>query len=46
MSLDTPFTETADQSIIIRTSKWKVLLMGLASLAFVLGGFWMTSLIK
>ena len=43
MSLDTPFTEIADQSIIIRTSKWKVLLMGLASLAFVLGGFWMMS---
>jgi hypothetical protein len=43
MSLDTPFTETADQSIIIRNSKWKVLLMGLVSLAFVLGGFWMMS---
>jgi hypothetical protein len=43
MSLDTPFTETADQPIVIRNSKWKLLLMGLVSLAFVLGGLWMMS---
>ncbi|HEU5375187.1 MAG TPA: STM3941 family protein [Ktedonobacteraceae bacterium] len=41
MSLDTPFTETADQPIVIRNSKWKLFLMSLASLAFVLGGLWM-----
>lgn len=41
MSLDTPFTETADQPIVIRNSKWKLFLMGLASLVFVLGGLWM-----
>lgn len=41
MSLDIPFTETADQPIVIRNSKWKLFLMSLASLAFVLGGLWM-----
>jgi hypothetical protein len=43
MSLDTSFTETADQSIAIRTRKWKVLLLGLGSLAFVLGSLWIMS---
>ncbi len=43
MPLNTPFTETADQPIVIRMSKWKVLLMGLVSLVFVLGGLWMMS---
>jgi hypothetical protein len=43
MSLDTPFTETVDQPIVIRASKWKLLLMALVSLAFVLGGLWMMS---
>lgn len=43
MSLDTPFTETTDQPIVIRNSKWKLLLRGLVSLAFVLCGLWMMS---
>ena len=43
MSLETPFTEIVDQSIVIRNSRWKPLLMGLVSLAFVLGGLWMMS---
>lgn len=43
MSLDIPFTETTDPPIVIRNSKWKLLLMGLVSLAFVLCGLWMMS---
>jgi hypothetical protein len=43
MSLDTPFTETADRPIVIHNSKWKLLLWSLVSLAFVLGGIWMMS---
>lgn len=41
MSLDTPSTETADRPIVIRNSKWKLFLMSLASLVFVLCGLWM-----
>jgi hypothetical protein len=38
MSLDTPLTEIVDQPIVIRTSKWKLFLMSLLSLAFALAG--------
>jgi hypothetical protein len=43
MPLDTPFTETTDQPIVIRCSRGKLLLMGLGSLAFVLAGLWLMS---
>jgi hypothetical protein len=43
MSLDTPFAELADQPIVIRMNKWKLLLMSLVSLVFVLIGLWMMS---
>ena len=43
MSLDTPFTETTDQPIVIRRSRGKLLFMGLGSLAFVLAGLWLMS---
>lgn len=43
MSLDMPSTKKADQSIVIRHSKRKLLFMSLLSLTFVLGGLWMLS---
>lgn len=43
MSLDSLFVETANQSIIIRNSRWKLFVRCLVSLAFVLGGLWMMS---
>ena len=43
MSLDASFTETANQPIIIRHSKRKLLLMSLGSLIFVLAGLWIMS---
>ena len=41
MPLNTPSSETVDHPIIVRNSKWKLLLMWLLSLAFVLGGLLM-----
>jgi hypothetical protein len=41
MSLDMPFTETLHQPIVIRRSKWKLLLLAAVSLAFVAAGIWM-----
>ncbi len=43
MSLNTSFTKTANQPIIIRNSKWKLLLMSLGSLIFVLASLWILS---
>lgn len=41
MSFDTPFAQTLQQPIAIRSSKWKLLLMAAGSLAFVVIGIWM-----
>ena len=41
MSLDTPSTATLDQPSVVRNSKWKLLLMILLALAFVLVGLLM-----
>lgn len=41
MSLYTPSTETLHQPIVIRRSKWKLLLLAAVSLAFVATGIWM-----
>ena len=41
MPLNTPSSETVDHPIIVCNSKWKLLLMCLLSLAFVLGGLLM-----
>lgn len=41
MSLGIPFTETFHQTIVIRRSKWKLLLLVVGSLVFVAAGIWM-----
>ncbi len=43
MSLDMPSTKEADQSIVIRYSRRKLLFLSLGSLVFVLGSLWISS---